>query len=389
MRLIAVTILSCLLGLVYWLGATVYSEKIEQDIATRTQPAIDEHRSEISDISRKVDGRDVRVLGTTHTESARDAAGDTARDVWGTRVVENQIAVVEAKAPDPASLIPIPAPEPEPEPVEEPEAIGFDLHAQHRYPDLTMSGLVDDAAFDTASNIHLALPPESLLDRSGLSVGSDDLYLSPRKLETGIAAVTQLNPGTLRITDTQFILEGSVASADREKTVRQLIDTRLSDLEPLEVIVNISVVESAVPVECLQQLNLVLADNVLNYAVNHYRILDTHRSVLDAIAYTVNGPCKNHIKNVLVEGHADITGSDGYNQGLSERRSGTVKDYLLNNGIDDSLISAHGYGEFRPIASNDTEFGRSQNRRTEIYLLTFEGAYSQQPDTQLSNFSDQ
>ena len=166
MRLIAVTILSCLLGLVYWLGATVYSEKIEQDIATRTQPAIDEHRSEISDISRKVDGRDVRVLGTTHTESARDAAGDTARDVWGTRVVENQIAVVEAKAPDPASLKPIPAPEPEP--VEEPEAIGFDLHAQHRYPDLTMSGLVDDAAFDTASNIHLALPPESLLDRLSL-----------------------------------------------------------------------------------------------------------------------------------------------------------------------------------------------------------------------------
>ena len=374
MRLFAITILSCLLAFVYWLGATVYSEKIEQDIATRTEPVVDQHQSEISDISRQVDGRDVRLLGTAPSEPIRSTTGEDVEDVWGVRVVENNIAVVEAKAP---ATLP------------EPEATGFDLFAQHRYPSLIMNGLVDDAAFDTASNIHRALPPESVLDRSGLVTGSDDLFKSPRKLETGIAAVTQLNPGTLRITDKQFILEGEVASFDREKTVRQLIDTRLEDLEPLEVIVNISVVESAVPVECLQRLNLVLADNVLNYAVDHYRILEKHRSVLDAIAYTVTGPCENHIRNVLVEGHADITGSDGYNQGLSERRSGTVKDYLLDNGIDESLISAFGYGEFRPIASNDSVAGRALNRRTEIYLLTSEDAVTQEPDTQLSNFSDE
>ena len=374
MRLIAVTILGCLLGLVYWLGATVYSERIEEDIASRTQPVIDEHRAGVSNISREVDGRDVRVSGIAATESIRRAAGEGAADVWGVRVAENQITVAEAK----------PA-----EPVQENEAVGFNLFAHHRYPDLTINGLVDDEAFETASNIHRALPPESVLDRSDLQRGSDDLIKSRRKLETGIAAVTQLNPGTLQITDDQFIIEGNVASFDREKTVRQLIDTRLADLEPLEVIVNISVVESAVPVECLQQLNLVLADNVLNYAVDHYRILENHRSVLDAIAYTVQGPCLNHIHNILVEGHADVTGSDGYNQGLSERRSGTVKNYLLDSGIDESLISAFGYGEFRPIASNDTVDGRAQNRRTEVYLLTSEGDYAQdQLDTQLSTFSD-
>jgi len=374
MRLIAVTILSCLLALVYWLGATVYSEKIEQDIATRTQPAIDEHRSQILDISRQVDGRDVRLFGTAPSETIRSSTGEDAEDVWGVRVVENNIAIAEPKPP---------------ETIEEPESTGFDFFAQHQYPSLIMTGLVDDAAFETASNIHRALPPESVLDRSALVSGSDDLLRSPRKLETGIAAVTQLNPGTLRITDEQFILEGEVASFDRERTVRQLIETRLEDLEPLEVIVNISVVESAVPDECVQQLNLVLADNVINYAVNHYRILENHRPVLDAIAYTVLGPCKNHIHNVLVEGHADITGSDGYNQGLSERRSGTVKDYLLDNGIDESLISAFGYGEFRPIASNDSVAGRALNRRTEIYLLTSDDAVTQDSDTQLSNFSDE
>ena len=376
MRLLAVTVLSCLLGLVYWLGATVYSERIEEDIATRTQPAIDEHRPGVADIAREVDGRDVRITGLATSESIRKAARESADDVWGVRVVENNIGIAE------------PAPPPPP-PVQEPEEVGFDLFAHHRYPDLNMNGLVDDAAYETASNIHRALPPESVLDRTELSRGADDLILSPRKLETGIAAVTQLNPGTLRITNDQFILEGSVASADRERTVRQLIDTRLAELEPLEVIVNISVVESAVPVECLKQLNLVLADNVLNYAVNHYRILENHRSVLDAIAYTVLGPCENHIHNVLVEGHADVTGSDGYNQGLSERRSGTVKNYLLDNGIDESLISAHGYGEFRPIASNDTVEGRAQNRRTEVYLLTSEGVFAQEADTQLSTFVDE
>jgi len=374
MRLIAVTILSCLLALVYWLGATVYSEKIEQDIASRTQPVIDEYRSEVSDISRQVDGRDVRVFGTAPTETIRSDAGIDTEDVWGVRVAENNITVVEAKLPPP---------------VEEPDVNGYDFFAHHRFPSLTMSGLVDDASFDTASNIHQALPPESILDRSALLKGSDDLIRSPRKLETGIAAVTQLNPGTLRITDEQFILEGDVASADREKTVRQLIDARRADLEPLEVIINISVVESAVPVECLQQLNAVLANNVINYAVDHYRILESHQPVLDAITYAVQGPCNNHIHNVLIEGHADVTGSDGYNQGLSERRSGTVKDYLLDSGIDEALISAFGYGEFRPIASNDTVAGRALNRRTEIYLLTNESPASHTTDTQLSNFSDE
>ena len=121
MRLLAVTVLSCLLGLVYWLGATVYSERIEEDIATRTQPAIDEHRPGVADIAREVDGRDVRITGLATSESIRKAARESADDVWGVRVVENNIGIAE------------PAPPPPP-PVQEPEEVGFDLFAHHRYP---------------------------------------------------------------------------------------------------------------------------------------------------------------------------------------------------------------------------------------------------------------
>jgi OOP family OmpA-OmpF porin len=60
-------------------------------------------------------------------------------------------------------------------------------------------------------------------------------------------------------------------------------------------------------------------------------------------------------------------GSEQYNQGLSERRARTVYNYLTNNGIDASrLVGPNGFGESRPIDTNDTAEGRARNRRTEL-----------------------
>jgi OOP family OmpA-OmpF porin len=70
---------------------------------------------------------------------------------------------------------------------------------------------------------------------------------------------------------------------------------------------------------------------------------------------------------VEVAGHTDAVGTDAYNQGLSERRAKTVYDYLTSNGVDASrLVGPNGYGESRPIDSNDTAEGRARNRRTEL-----------------------
>jgi OOP family OmpA-OmpF porin len=70
---------------------------------------------------------------------------------------------------------------------------------------------------------------------------------------------------------------------------------------------------------------------------------------------------------VEVAGHTDSTGPDNYNQGLSERRSTVVYEYLTGHGIDAGrLIGPVGYGEARPIDTNDTKEGRQRNRRTEL-----------------------
>ncbi len=71
---------------------------------------------------------------------------------------------------------------------------------------------------------------------------------------------------------------------------------------------------------------------------------------------------------VLVQGHTDSTGSESYNQDLSERRAGAVKNYLVGRGTDPNRVSALGYGEAYPVASNGTPSGRQLNRRVDILL---------------------
>jgi len=73
--------------------------------------------------------------------------------------------------------------------------------------------------------------------------------------------------------------------------------------------------------------------------------------------------------NVALEGHTCSIGSDAYNKRLSQRRADAVKSYMVEKGgIDANRLNAIGYGEERPIASNDTEEGRMQNRRTEAVV---------------------
>jgi len=79
---------------------------------------------------------------------------------------------------------------------------------------------------------------------------------------------------------------------------------------------------------------------------------------------------KKHERVVVeVAGHTDSKGSEEYNQGLSDRRANAVKDYLNSQGVKASRLSARGYGESRPVASNDTDEGRAENRRVELIVL--------------------
>ena len=89
-----------------------------------------------------------------------------------------------------------------------------------------------------------------------------------------------------------------------------------------------------------------------------YSELDRVAQVLSAYPQTT----------ILIAGHTDSTGSDAYNQQLSERRAQSVKNALVQRGIAAGRIQAVGYGESSPIADNSTEYGRQQNRRVEVRI---------------------
>lgn len=72
---------------------------------------------------------------------------------------------------------------------------------------------------------------------------------------------------------------------------------------------------------------------------------------------------------IRIEGHTDSTGSEQYNQSLSERRAMAVRDALVQRGVDPRRIETVGFGESRPIASNSTEAGRQLNRRVSIVII--------------------
>jgi outer membrane protein OmpA-like peptidoglycan-associated protein len=74
-------------------------------------------------------------------------------------------------------------------------------------------------------------------------------------------------------------------------------------------------------------------------------------------------------RQIAVEGHTDATGSDAYNQTLSEDRAASVRAALIAGGVPEGQITSRGFGKTQPVATNDTPAGRQQNRRVEIVVL--------------------
>ncbi len=107
--------------------------------------------------------------------------------------------------------------------------------------------------------------------------------------------------------------------------------------------------------------------NDINFATNSYQLDDVSRSVIDEfISFLKDNPGLK----ADIQGHTDNVGNDADNMQLSKNRAKTVYDYVLANGISASRVSHHGYGETKPRATNDTEEGRAQNRRTVFVIIS-------------------
>ena len=105
----------------------------------------------------------------------------------------------------------------------------------------------------------------------------------------------------------------------------------------------------------------------VHFATASHRILRRSHGMLDEMAALILQ--KPELGRVSVEGHTDSRGSERYNQRLSERRAQSVMEYLVEAGVEAERLEAHGYGESRPISSNDTATGRAENRRVEFRLV--------------------
>ncbi len=96
-------------------------------------------------------------------------------------------------------------------------------------------------------------------------------------------------------------------------------------------------------------------------------ILPVSHSLLDEVVDVLK---KNpQVKKVRIEGHASSEGPDAYNMNLSDMRARAVMAYLVSKGVEPTRLEAKGFGETKPIATNDTEQGREKNRRVEFNIV--------------------
>jgi len=119
------------------------------------------------------------------------------------------------------------------------------------------------------------------------------------------------------------------------------------------------------PVDNGQAILVNLPEGV-TFDVGSYTLKPQFRSTLDTVADSL----KQYPDSLIdVYGHTDSTGSEAFNQTLSENRARTVANYLAMQGVSAARIRSQGYGETMPVASNETVEGRARNRRVEIKIV--------------------
>ncbi len=198
---------------------------------------------------------------------------------------------------------------------------------------------------------------------------------APRGFEAaasvGLGQISRLEGGTAEISDTTLTVTGvaltQAAKADIERKIQNGVPPGFSgrpDISVKPAPLETGGLGALTPQQCQLELNGVLTGGI-NFETNKADISETSLAVLDRLAYTAQQCPEAAIE---IGGHTDADGSDEYNQSLSERRANAVANYIIVSGVSSSRLTAIGYGESKPIASNDTDEGKAQNRRIEFVI---------------------
>lgn len=159
---------------------------------------------------------------------------------------------------------------------------------------------------------------------------------------------------------------GAAAGGVAGGVVGYKMDQQIKELEEATAGTGVDVSQDTINGEEAIRVNL--PDGV-TFAVGSATINSAFRATLDNVAASLI-----QYPNSLIDvyGHTDSTGSDAFNLDLSDRRAQAVASYLTSRGVNANRVRSKGFGESNPIASNDTESGRAQNRRVEILILPFD-----------------
>jgi OOP family OmpA-OmpF porin len=231
---------------------------------------------------------------------------------------------------------------------------------------LTLTGYVPD------NNVHAALVAaagrkffsEKAVDNLKASVGAPAGFANA--VIPALGALSRLSTGTLVVSDREVKLSGD---ALYEAAAGQIRAGLTKDIpQGWQAKAEISVKPAAAPVDatvCQQLFSDLLGRGKIRFESGRATIDPDSAGLLDRLIETA---LRCPTANIEIAGHTDTDGDDGFNKALSEKRAQAVVDYLVKAGLPADRFKATGYGSLQPVASNDSDEGKAQNRRIEFVV---------------------
>src|SRR4051794_22398217 len=231
---------------------------------------------------------------------------------------------------------------------------------------VTLTGYVPD------NNVHAALVAaagrkffsEKVVDNLKESVGAPSGFANA--VVSALGALSRLSTGTLVVSDREVKLSGDALYEAAAGEIRAGLGKDFP--QGWQFKPEISVKPAAAPVDatvCQQLFSELLGKARIRFESGKADIVADSAGLLDRLIKTA---LRCPTANIEISGHTDTDGDEAANQGLSEKRAQAVADYLVKAGLPANRFSAIGYGSTQPIAGNDTDQGKAQNRRIDFVV---------------------
>jgi OOP family OmpA-OmpF porin len=231
---------------------------------------------------------------------------------------------------------------------------------------LTLSGYVPDNAVHAAIAAAAARKffSENVVDNLKASVGAPSGFAGA--VVPALGALSRLSTGTLVVSDREVKLSGDALYDAAANQIRNGLAKEFP--QGFQLKADISVKPPSAPVDatvCQQLFSELLTKGRIRFESGRADIVADSAGLLDRLIETALR-CPN--VNIEIAGHTDADGDDVFNKALSEKRAQAVADYLVKAGLPADRFTAVGYGSAQPVAGNDTDEGKAQNRRIEFVV---------------------